>query len=79
MKKPKKLSDLQRLTLDYGRIYWEANNVHSLIRRLSLTGHHDKAQVLEEFQRLVIREAKAHYEKERERILADRAEQGGER
>lgn len=75
----KKLSDLQRLTLAYGRTYWETTNTHSLIRRLSLTGHYDKAQALEEMQRLVIREAKAHYEKERERILADRAEQGGER
>lgn len=73
MKKPKSLSDLQRLTLDYGRIYWEANNTHSLISRLYFTGHPEKARALEELQRLVIREARAHYEEEREKILADRA------
>ena len=69
----KKLSNLQRLTLDYGRIYWEVNNTHSLIRWLYLNGYIDKAQELEEFQRMAIRETRANYEKARERILKARA------
>lgn len=73
MKKPKELSDLQKLTLDYGRIYWEVNNTHSLIRWLFIHGYIDKAQELEEFQRMAIRESRANYEKERGRILAARA------
>lgn len=74
LKKPKSLSDLQRLTLDYGRIYWEVNNTHSLIRWLFINGYIDKARELEEFQRLAIRETRANYEKERERILKVRAD-----
>ena len=73
MKKLNGLSDLQRLTLDYGRIYWEANNTHSLIQWLFINGYIDKAQELEEFQRLAIRETRANYEKARERILKERA------
>lgn len=73
MKKPKKLSDLQRLTLDHGRVYWEVNNTHSLQRWLYYNGYPDEAKLLEGFKQLALRESRARYERERERILESRA------